>query len=383
MMSRGQYKARQTGLHGSLWDMFGLPSWDSLANSARPEQGLKLTQAIRPPAGVMRVRTSEKLSGWILAMLAVAGAVLDPPAADGQTYRQRVAQAGSERIDGLPDQLATRPVPPAAVDPLDASSGQELVAAAARQAFALPSLQAKVRMKLASQGRQIVASGDYLQVGSGAEKLLKLNLKVPIGNKFGSLQQIRGQHYLWMIRDLPPDDPKLERVTLRNARIAIARREAAGTSPPGEDWMLLGGLSRLLVSLDSNFDFGTPRPAMLGEVPVLLVRGTWKAESLAHLMGRKPPADLPPQLPQEVELTLGAPDQAYPLFPYRIEYVRRDAAAEQGRGGTRAALTLIEFFEVRQASDVDRGQFEFNSEERDFDDVTMAYLRKLGIGPPK
>ncbi len=330
----------------------------------------------------MRVRDRVKLCGRCSTWLAIAACALCARAAIGQTYRQRIAQPTRERFDGLPDQLATRPAAPP-IDALAASRGQQLVAEAARQVFSLPSLQARLRMKLDSQGRQVVASGDYLQVGSGDEKLLKLNLKVPIGSKIGRVQQLRGQHYLWIIRDLPPDDPKLQRVTLRNARIALARRQEAGSLPPTEGWMLLGGLSRLLVSLESNFDFGPPRPATLGEVPVLLVRGKWKPQSLVKLTGRQEPGQWQSQLPQEVEVTLGAPDQAYPLFPYRIDYLRGDGSAEQGRGEGRSSLALIEFFEVRQASDVDRGQFEFDPEERDFDDVTMAYLRNLGLGPTK
>ncbi|MEX2027847.1 MAG: hypothetical protein WEH44_11110, partial [Pirellulaceae bacterium] len=217
------------------------------------------------------------------AMLALVGTVLVPLSARGQTYRQRIAQPESSRIDGLPDQLATRPTPLAPADHLAASSGQELVAEAARQVFSLPSLHAQLRMKLASQGRQIVASGDYLQVGSGEEKLLKLNLKMPIGGKFGSVQQIRGQHYLWIIRDLPAGDPKLERVILRTARLEIVKAEQAGRLPALEGWILLGGLSRLLSSLDANFEFGSPRQATLGDVPVLMVRGRWKPAALKRL----------------------------------------------------------------------------------------------------
>ncbi len=113
--------------------------------------------------------------------------------------------------------------------------------------------------------------------------------------------------------------------------------------------------------------------------------GKWKSEAVAKLTGKRPTAELPPQLPHEVELTLAAADQIVPLFPYRIEYLR--FAAEEGEGSGigkgRTPLTVIEFFEVRQASDVDRGQFEFNPEDRDFDDVTPSYLRKLGLGQGK
>jgi hypothetical protein len=332
----------------------------------------------------------ELMSRWLTAAAAAVLCAMSA-VASGQTYRQRRA-APPARIDGLPDQLATRPnaeqqsrkdgAMGLSAGSLADSGGQELVAEAARQVYSLPSLHAQLRMKLSSQGRQIVASGDYLQVGASEEKLLKLNLKVPIGNKFGSLQQIRGPHYLWIIRDMPPDDPTLERVTLRNARIEIAKAEQAGRLTPLEGWILLGGLSRLLASLEANFDFAAPRPATLGDVPVLIVRGKWKPAALKRLTSAKP-AELPAQLPHEVELTLGASEQAYPLFPYRIEYLRRDEPG-QGRGDARGGtLALIEFFEVSQARDVDRGQFEFDSEDRDIDDVTMPYLRKLGIAPAK
>jgi hypothetical protein len=74
-----------------------------------------------------------------------------------------------------------------------------------------------------------------------------------------------------------------------------------------------------------------------------------------------------------------------PLFPYRIEYLRRDAGAMEGRGGTlqEHSLALIEFYEVRQGHQVDPSQFEFDPEEREFDDVTMSYLRRLGLMPGK
>ena len=328
----------------------------------------------------------------LATMLAAGSALFAGADASGQTYRQRRKEP-PQPIDGLPDQIATRPTPseaeqgrggeksPAARGSLAASSGQELVREAALRVYSLPSLQAQLRMKLTSQERQSVASGDYLQVGAAEEKLLKLHLKVPIGGKVGSIQQIRGPHYLWILRDLPPDEPQIERVILRTARLEIVKAEEAGRLPPLEGWILLGGLSRLLANLDASFEFGPPRQATLGDVPVLIVRGKWKPAALKRLTKAKP-AELPEQLPHEVEITLGAADQPYPLFPYRIEYLRNEDP-EQGRGEAHRSLALIEFFELGPARSVDRGQFEFDSEDRDIDDVTMSYLRRLGILPPK
>jgi hypothetical protein len=228
----------------------------------------------------------------------------------------------------------------------------------------------------------VVAAGEYVQLGAGAQKLLRLDLKIPIGSKIGTVQEIRGRDYLWLIRDLPPDLPQLERVGLRKARIEITKAEEAGRMTPLEGWMLLGGLSRLLASLDKKFEFDAPRPATHSGVPVLLVRGRWKQASLARLTGKER-ADVPAQLPHEVELALGEPGQDPPLFPYRIEYLRHAAEGEKQAGGRGTPLTVIEFFEVRQPSNLEPQQFEFDPEERESDDVTISYLRKLGIMPAK
>lgn len=321
-----------------------------------------------------------------------------PLAAQGQTYRERISQSKSERDEAMP-RVATRP---AAADadlkpgrggeygaaesgaPLtDVSSGQRLVAEAARNMFEIPSLHARLRMRFASQGNQTVAVGDYVQFGAGAQKLLRLDLKIPIGSKIGTVQEIRGRDYLWIIRDLPPDPPQLERVGLRKARIEIGKADAAERMAPLEGWMLLGGLSRLLASLEKNFDYGAPRQATLSGVPVLLVRGRWKPASLARLTGDKKLGEVPPHLPHEVELALAEPGADPPLFPYRIEYLRHSADGQEQAGGRGTPLTVIEFFEVRRPNNLEPQQFEFDPEERESDDVTISYLRKLGIMPGK
>jgi hypothetical protein len=333
------------------------------------------------------------------ALVLALSACLWPLAARGQTYRERIHQSKSAPADGLPPRVATRPA--AAETDLgqgrggeaaasegsdrlsDGSSGQRLVAEAARNVFEIPSLHARLRMRFSSQGSQVVAVGDYIQLGAGAQKLLRLDLKIPIGSKIGTVQEIRGREYLWIIRDLPPDPPQLERVGLRKARIEIAKADDAERMAPLEGWMLLGGLSRLLASLDKNFEFDAPRQATISGVPVLLVRGRWKPAPLARLTGGKKPADVPPQLPHEVELALGDPKADPPLFPYRIEYLRHSGAGQKQEGGRGTPLTVIEFFEVRRPSNLEPQQFEFDPEERESDDVTISYLRKLGIMPAK
>ena len=334
----------------------------------------------------------------VLGAIALASAF--PHTSVGQTYRQRIEAA--QRVELEPRQIATRPAlspvgarplkqgrgeAPSSRQPIDppaASTGQRHVAEAARRVFALPSLQARLRMRVNLEGRQVTAVGQYVQVGGDAEKLLRLDLKFPVASKIGTVQEIRGRDYLWIIKDLPPDEPHIERVILRSARIEIRKAEKAALLSPLEGWMLLGGLSRLLSSLEDNFEFGPPREAVLGDIPVLLVRGKWKAASLQRLGSGNAPAQLPVQMPHEVEMTLAAPGEMLPLFPYRIEFLRRGGAGE-GRGEDRPeiSLALIEFYEVGQSVQYDPSQFEFDPEEREFDDVTMSYLRKLGLMPGK
>lgn len=342
---------------------------------------------MRPEAGDHVHSKTCGVAQAFMLVLAIAGS---PSSVDGQTYRERAGRPAPAHVDGLPDRLATRPAPGAANEEQGrggesqpASSGQQLVSEAARRVFALSSLHARLRMKFRSQDRPVTATGEYMQLGAGAENLVRLDLKIPIGSKIGSVQEIRGREYLWLIKDLPPDAPKLERVELRRARINIVQAKEAGRMTPLEGWMLLGGLSRLLNSLDSNFEFGDPRPATLADVQVLLVRGKWKPASLTRLTGGLTPEKLP-QLPHEVELTLGGSNGALPLFPYRIEYLRHSPDPEQGRGVERSIpLTTIEFYEVQPSADLSPQEFDFSPEDRESEDVTMPYLRKLGLVPAK
>ena len=354
----------------------------------------KMSVAFRTAVSRRDPATCSRAAALVLAW----SACLWPLAAQGQTYRERIGQTKPAPAERLPPRVATRP---AAADAKleqgrggdsvqdrgnrsdDVTSGQDLVAEAARNVFEIPSLHARLRMRFSSQGSQVVAVGDYVQLGAGAQKLLRLDLKIPIGSKIGTMQEIRGRDYLWIIRDLPPDPPQLERVGLRKARIEIAKAEESDRMAPLDGWILLGGLSRLLVSLDKNFEFEKPRRATLSGVPVLLVRGRWKPASLARLAGGKERTEVPAQLPQEVELALAEPGADPPLFPYRIEFLRHSDEGHEQRGGRGTPLTVIEFFEVRRPKNLEPQQFEFDPEERESDDVTISYLRKLGIIPAK
>jgi hypothetical protein len=141
----------------------------------------------------------------------------------------------------------------------------------------------------------------------------------------------------------------------------------------------------LLQGLDQHFAFGVAGTSEIGGVPVWQVSGTWKRKSLQLLLpeqaaaignGAQPDLNQLPQLvPHAVSLVLGR-DTQIPLFPYRVEFSRREPKTGRSR------LTLrMELHEVRLRPDLDVRQFRFELEdEQRVEDETDAYLQKLGFG---
>ena len=129
--------------------------------------------------------------------------------------------------------------------------------------------------------------------------------------------------------------------------------------------------------LDRNFAFGPPREAMLGRVPVWVLRGQWKSASRAA-SGRPEPS--PPQRPDSVTLALGR-DEFIPLFPYRIEFARRDDPQDEGTGpdneATHRPIVTMEFFEVRRDAALDHKAFVYQVGDQPVEDHTELYLQRL------
>jgi len=139
--------------------------------------------------------------------------------------------------------------------------GQELVAEAARRLQAEKALSAELRYRIDAYGHQLIGAGNYLQWGAGPERLLKLELQMRVGNRPATLQEVRGDDFYWVRRDVPPQPPSLWRVNLRQLRDSVGRPigEAASDVLPQGAWIMLGGLPQLLASLEQNFAFDTPR----------------------------------------------------------------------------------------------------------------------------
>jgi hypothetical protein len=295
--------------------------------------------------------------------------------------------------------------PPANLPPPGAATadGNEIVAQAARRVQAEPSVQAQIRFRIDLAGQNLLGNGVYLQLGDGPEKLLRFDLKLQVAQRVAALQQISGQQYYWIRRDLPPANHKVSRVNLRAIRNAITKKHLASdkdsdlsgslASPADDAWLLLGGLPALLESLHQDFEFG---PARAGEIafpgsaeagsparlPVWAVSGTWKKERWEALnaVAAKNKKAVPTTLPQRVDLVLGRSERTFALFPYRVIYYAR---AEQGGAGEGAAnltpIVSMEFFNVQSAAALDPRDFDYNPGEQEVEDLTAMYLQKLGL----
>jgi len=269
-----------------------------------------------------------------------------------------------------------------------ARDGQTLVVRAAQQMWQQPSIEARIRQQIDLFGQQLVGSGVYLQKRSARGPLLRLELKLGLGDQLTTLQQISDGRFLWICRDLP-SGTTLSSVDLNRIRLAFDR---SGREPPADStttWIALGGLPKLLSGLAANFEFGSARPAQLGETRVWASEGIWKPEKLAEVLPNqkdailaREPVDfgqLAAHLPSSVFVILGQED----LMPYRVEFRRLIPAIVPA--GTRESasaarlLAVLELFDVRCGLDLDERHFVYQPAGKKVADHTDLYLQNLGL----
>jgi hypothetical protein len=350
-------------------------------------------------AKVPRLRVGLVSFGLVLAT--VVSSIAPPPASAQQlpkrsgygTSRIAARPENKEKEAGVSPKMANdrageggEPLP----TPLtpDEKDGNRLVALAAKDVFRQRAIQAKVSQRVFAFGQEVTGAGEYYQFGSGQPKLLRLDMKMQVGPQAASLLQVCGRQDYWIRRHVPPGNPKLEHANLTRLASALSRMDDEGRYVNSGNWILLGGLSRLMESLHRNFDFAPPEQSRT--LPVLVTKGRLKPDrflALHNATGGKQEAAQPAdQIPTSVILTLGLADQPLPHFPYRIEYQRQlstqeaDAAAgekkdQQPSGET--PLSILEFYEVHTPVDLDPQLFEFDPGDEEYEDRTQNWLRRL------
>jgi hypothetical protein len=277
-------------------------------------------------------------------------------------------------------------------------NGQQLVAESARRLLAESSIKANVRFRVNAFDHEVIGVGSYLQLGEGPEKLLRLELKSQVGDKTATLQEICSEDEYWIRRDVPQLHTTVGRASLRPIRQAIARKAKDPHIDPIETWLLLGGLPRLMEELSicfiyqnaraSEVEFSAADGQGIERLPVWIVEGEWKPEPLNYLTNGKTPKDLsklPAQIPSRVELILGRVDHAFPLFPYRITYLRpRSSSSSEGDDaapstGAMEPLCTLEFYGVFHTSEIDPREFAYDPGDQEVADLTQQFMQRLGL----
>ncbi len=114
----------------------------------------------------------------------------------------------------------------------DTPDGQSLLSRAVAQLTSLPALEAKLRQKAQLFGQEVAGSGTYLQTQSQRGLLLRLELKLQVGDQQSSLQQVCDGRFLWVRRDVA-SGVSLGRVDMALSRPRVRRRlMVAASSQP-------------------------------------------------------------------------------------------------------------------------------------------------------
>ncbi|MEE2684885.1 MAG: hypothetical protein VYB09_01130 [Planctomycetota bacterium] len=253
-------------------------------------------------------------------------------------------------------------------------NAQQLVRQAAQRLIKEDVLQADIRQRINLYDQQLVGTGQYRHFGKGENKRLRLELKLQAGGQLTSLTQVSDGRHLWTREDLS-SGTVLSRIDLRRVRIALQLASDVRQESLSRNWVVLGGLPRLLSSLDAQFQFGKASSGTLGATPVWVVDGHWKSDLLEELRNRFPreAGQLPPHLPDSVRLVLGR-DGVFPLFPYEVQYLKKSG------GNAGEPIVTLQFRRVTRRVQMDNSQFEYQRGDQVVIDRTDSFLRQVGLG---
>lgn len=246
-------------------------------------------------------------------------------------------------------------------------------------------MSANVRQEVEMFGQRLEGTGSYQEQRSRDGLELRLELRFPLAKGPFVLMQICSGRYLWRYESYR-ETTRIGRIDL--ARVFQALEEKGKVPKPGTlgDWPGLGGLPKLLRSLNGAFQFSAAEPAELaGGFPATRLRGNWRPEWLAGLlpeqaaMIKENPAvalqKLPERFPHEVLIYLGRDDR----FPYRIEYWRHTEAGGATRPAKSTIMAAIEFYQVVVNVPIPHERFQYDPGNSEYAEHTDNFLEMLGL----
>lgn len=288
------------------------------------------------------------------------------------------------------------PETPASAPAVQATDGNALIVRMLAGMEHSVSLTAKVRQRIWLAGQETQGEGQYWHQSVDSQRRSRWQLTTLAGGEPITFVQVFDRRYLWTDRRFG-SSRRVTRIDLHVLQNELANRlEAGGATDPAaalEQAKLLarGGISQLLADLQRRFDFGAPRPALVGEgdgrKETLAVVGQWRPAELTRLWyaapydpGAPPSFDLaawPEQLPHHVVVHCGRTN----LFPYLIEYrSSADAAAATAVNAVASVakpLARYEFFDEQFAAVIDAQMLTFDPGEADWTDETSVVAASL------
>lgn len=233
--------------------------------------------------------------------------------------------------------------------------------------------QASVRHKIHMFDQQLVGTGHYRQFGNDSIKRLRFELKTQVGEKTSSVIQVCDGRHLWTRENLT-EGTTLSRIDVRFIQDELAEYERDnGVGKFTANWganIAMGGLPRLLTSIDLCFDFRSVKEATYEDIPVWVMVGTWKSEVKERIIEQfNSGTQLPAHLPDAVQLVLGR-DVEYKFIPREIQYLR--ILADQ----TAKPMVSLQLYDITRLVDMNSSQFEYQRGEQVIVDRTQAFLDK-------
>ncbi len=266
---------------------------------------------------------------------------------------------------------------------------ESLLRGAVRQLQEPTTLRIMLRQRSEFFDHAVTGSGSYLQRTSPRGLLFKMEWKLAVDDQVTTLQQISDGRFLWLRRDLS-EETRLSRIDLARVQDEWSGAAAEPESLLRFPALALGGLPRLLLEFEEHFVFPqAPRSGQLGEMPVWVLRGGWKPDSLRRLWpqrvasstrGDSRPA-LPPHVPTHVQIVLEQPT----LMPRRIDYLRELPPGNSGSAGEPVhqfrRLLTVEMLEIVRGEPLDETLFFFQPGEGEVIDQTDHYLQNRNRRP--
>jgi hypothetical protein len=268
-----------------------------------------------------------------------------------------------------------------------APAGEVLLDRVVAAAAAQTSIAAKLRHRVELLDRPILGTGLYLQQGRGATASFRLEMEFRTKLFPSRQRQVCDGAQLWILEEL---DGATNLTLVDVARLQRAQPKSPGAAPP-QGLSALGGLGKLLESLQATFFFSDVVESRLDDLPVLSIEGTWNRDRLERLLpdqkaviesgGAVDLTALAPHLPHRVVLHVGCDD----LFPYRVEYWRtlRDKEDDAKSGGREQLIVVMEMYEVQLGARIDPAHFTFRP-DKDVAPVdrTEEFMNRLGLRDP-